>query len=85
MDCVLIAGLLFVVGTDWNGDRYMINYDQITTVTQQMSITDSQNDMRSRTIITTTNNIIVEDVDILDAVYAFAMCEQVYNEAMADQ
>jgi hypothetical protein len=85
MDCVFIAGLLFVVGTDWNGDRYMINLDTVTNVVQDMSISDAQNDYRPRTMITTTNGTIVEDVDILDIAYSFSVCEQVYEEARAPQ
>ena len=85
MDCIYIAGLLFVVGTDWNGDRYMINYDHITSVSQQMSISDSQDDMRPRTFITTTNGTIVEDVEILDVAFGLGRCEAAYNAAMADR
>ena len=85
MDCVFIAGLLFVVGTDWNGDRYMLNLDQVTSVVQDMSISDSQNDFRPRTMITTRNGTIVEDVDILDVAFAFSVCEQVYDAARAPQ
>ena len=85
MDCVFIAGLLFVVGTDWNGDRYMLNLDTVTNVVQDMSISDTQNDIRPRTMITTTNGTIVEDVDILDIAYTFAVCEQVYDAARNPQ
>jgi hypothetical protein len=85
MDCVFMAGLLFMVGTDWNGDRYMINIDQITNVTQQMSISDSQDDMRPRTFITTTNGTIVEDVEILDVAFGLGRCEAAYNAAREQQ
>ena len=85
MDCVFIAGLLFVVGTDWNGDRYMINIDEITNVTQQMSISDGQDDMRPRTFITTTNGTIVEDNEILEIAFGLGRCEVAYQAAMADR
>jgi len=83
MDCVFMAGLLFMVGTDWNGDRYMINIDQITNVTQQMSISDSQDDMRPRTFITTTNGTIVEDNEIIEVAFGLGRCEAAYSAAMA--
>ena len=85
MDCVFMAGLLFIVGTDWNGDRYMINIDQITSAYQQMSISDSQDDMRPRTFITTTNGTIVEDIEILDVAFGLGRCEAAYSAAMADR
>lgn len=85
MDCIFVAGILFMVGTDWNGDRYMINIDQITNVSQNMSISDNQNDMRPRTIITTTNGMIVEDHPILDVAVGISTCEVVYNAAMQGQ
>ena len=82
MDCIFAAGLLFMVGTDWNEDRYMVNIDQITSVVQQMGISDSQTDMRPRTMISTTNETIVEDVEILDVAYALGRCEAAYSQAM---
>ena len=85
MDCIFAAGLLFIVGTDWNGDRYMINIDQITNVTQLMSISDSQDDMRPRTFIRTSGDTIVEDVEILDVAFALGRCEAAYNSARAPQ
>ena len=82
MDCIFAAGLLFIVGTDWNGDRYMVNIDQLTNITQQMSITDDQSDMRPRTFITSVNGTIVEDAEILDVAFALGRCEVAYNQAM---
>ena len=85
MDCMFVAGLLFIVGTDWNQDRQMINIDQITNVTQQMSISDNQDDMRPRTFITTTNGTIVEDAQILEVAFTLGRCEAALNEARQGQ
>lgn len=71
IDCIFIAGLLFMVGEDWNGDRYMINIDEIVSVTQNM---DPDN-FQPRTLILTTNGTVVEDVDILDIAQGISMCE----------
>lgn len=77
MDCIFIAGLLYLVGTDWNGDRYAVNVDMISHVVEDMSISDL--DLRSRTMITTNNGTIVEDLTILDVMTGISMCESYFG------
>jgi hypothetical protein len=76
MDCIIVAGLLFLVGEDWNGDRYMINIDEIVSVSQNMEL----DQVRPRTIISTTNGMIVEDVEILDVAVGISRCEYYYMQ-----
>lgn len=78
IDCIFLAGLFYIAGTDINGDRYFANIDMIVSATQNMSISDTNN--TPRTMITTVNGTIVENVDILDVAVGIARCEDLYNE-----
>lgn len=71
IDCIFVAGMLFLSGQDWNGDRYLLNIDEIVSVTQDMSVQGT----KPRTLITATNGLIVEDVEILDVAVGIASCE----------
>lgn len=85
MDCILVAGIFFLAGTDWNGDRYVLNIDMINHITQAMSISDTDNDdPRNRTMITTTNGLIVEDAAILHVISAISTCERYYMDEYAE-
>jgi len=78
IECMLLAGLWYIAGTDINGDRYFVNIDMIVSATQNMSISDIGGS--SRTIIQTLNGTIVEDLDILDVAIGISRCEDLYNE-----
>lgn len=76
IDCIIVTGWLFLIGEDWNGDRYMINIDHIVSVSQNME----PGEVRPRTLISTTNGIIVEDVEILDVAVGISRCEYYYMD-----
>lgn len=76
IDCILLTGLLYIAGTDFNGDPYLANIDMIVSVTQDLSVSDT--DARPRTMITTTNGVIVEDSTILDVAVGMRTCEAFY-------
>jgi hypothetical protein len=78
IECIFLAGLWYIAGTDINGDRYFVNIDMIVSATQNMSISDIGGS--SRTIIQTVNGTIVEDLDILDVAVGISRCEDLYNE-----
>jgi hypothetical protein len=78
IECIFLAGLWYIAGTDINGDRYFANIDMIVSATQNMSISDGGGS--SRTIIQTVNGTIVEDLDILDVAVGISRCEDLYNE-----
>lgn len=74
MDCLYVVGLLFLAGEDWNGDRYLVNLDHIVSITQDMRPENFQ----PRTLITTTNGTIVENLEILDVAVGISYCEQFF-------
>lgn len=76
IDCIFLAGLFYIAGTDINGDPYFANIDFIAHVVQDISISDT--DDTPRTMITTTNGTIVEDLDILDVAVGISRCESIY-------
>jgi hypothetical protein len=78
IECIFLAGLWYIAGTDINSDRYFVNIDMIVSATQNMSISDIGGS--SRTIIQTVNGTIVEDLDILDVAVGISRCEDLYNE-----
>jgi hypothetical protein len=73
IDCLYLAGWLMLAGDDWNGDHYFINIDHITHVQQNVGVSDT--DPRPRTLIYTTNGMIVEDVPIVDIAIAIVSCQ----------
>jgi hypothetical protein len=78
IECIYLAGLWYIAGTDINSDRYFVNIDMIVSVSQNMSISDTNS--VPRTIIQTVNGTIVEDSDILDVAVGISRCEDLYNE-----
>ena len=78
IECIYLAGLWYIAGTDINSDRYFVNIDMIVSVSQNMSISDTNS--VPRTIIHTVNGTIVEDLDILDVAVGISRCEDLYNE-----
>jgi hypothetical protein len=78
IECIFLAGLFYIAGSDINGDPYFANIDMIVSVTEDLSITDTDN--TPRTMITTLNGTIVENVPILDVAVGISRCEGVYND-----
>ena len=78
MDCIYVAGWLMLAGTDWNGDRYLLNLESFVYAQQMMSISDIADDSRPRTLLHTENGIIVEDLEILDIAVGIARCEEYF-------
>lgn len=79
MECLLIAGYIWLVGTDWNGDRYMLNAASIVSMNQDMSISDTDDqfmNMRPKTYIQTLNGIIVEDMMLWEVGAELIDCEK---------
>lgn len=86
MDCILLAGLYWLIGTDYDQNRYMIQIDTITNIVQEMSISDQQNDMRPMTRIMTTNGMVIEDHPIIEVVRGIAICEEYWiNDPNVEQ
>lgn len=73
IECIYVAGWLYLAGVNWNGDNYFVNIDMISHVEEKMSVSDTNN--RYRTLIHTTNGIIVEDVTALDVAVAISSCD----------
>jgi hypothetical protein len=78
MDCIYVAGWLMLAGTDWNGDRYLLNLEKFVYAQQIMSVSDIANDYRPRTLLHTDNGIIVEDLEILEVAVGIARCEDLF-------
>jgi hypothetical protein len=68
-----------LAGTDWNGDRYLLNLEKFVYAQQIMTFSDSTNDLRPRTLLHTDNGIIVEDLEILEVAVGIARCEDLFN------
>jgi len=79
VECIYVAGWLMLAGTDWNGDRFLLNLESFVYAQQIMTFSDSTNDLRPRTLIHTENGIIVEDLEILDVAVSIARCEDLFN------
>lgn len=74
--CYTVVGLLFLVSHDINGDRYLINIDEIVHV-----IEDSEGFAGGPiTRITTQNGTVVEDESIIAVADAMASCESIYYD-----
>jgi hypothetical protein len=78
IECIVLTGLFYIAGTDINGDPYFANVDMIVSVTEDLSIRDTG--IKPRTMITTLNGIIVEDLPIFDVAVGMSSCEGVYND-----
>jgi hypothetical protein len=76
MDCIYVAGWLMLAGTDWNGDKYLLNLERFVFAQQVISVSDI--DSRPRTLLHTDNGIIVEDLEILDVAVGIARCEEYF-------
>jgi hypothetical protein len=80
MECIYVAGWLMLAGTDWNGDRYILNIEKFVYAQQVMSVSDVNNDSRPRTLLHTENGVIVEDLEILDVAVGLARCEELFYD-----
>lgn len=77
IECIVLAGNLFLAGVDINGDNYLVNVDYITHVVEDMTRPDQNTPI---SLITTTNGTIVEDLTIYDVAEGLMWCERHWSD-----
>ena len=74
ISCVMIAGLFYLAGTDYNGDGYFVSLFSVE------SVRATEQDVLGVTtqIRLTSGDIIVEDLELIDVAIGMEECTQAF-------
>lgn len=74
ISCVMIAGLFYLAGTDYNGDGYLVSLFSVE------SVRATEQDVLGVTtqIRLTSGDIIVEDLELIDVAIGMEECTQAF-------